>query len=127
MEKVLESFDKQDAAEWGKLISDVGNKRQPIKLLIGDKTKHEFVTYSCHTHKLQTDFLSPSLNLAKSQIQPTQNVVICDSKRYDSLFRLLTLLHHQAIVVLVDEMWTPDWCWHFRKHLFLTRQDLNFS
>ncbi|RXJ74955.1 hypothetical protein CS022_01895 [Veronia nyctiphanis] len=127
MEQLLESFDKQEAMEWGKLIQDVGENKGAIQLLIQSDNKKLLLADRCNAQSIRFEDLPQSLHKAKSKLTRLQNVVVCDKPNYNSLWRLLTLHDSAVIVILIDERWTPDWCWQFKHHIFLTHQCLDFS
>ncbi|MBV7261018.1 hypothetical protein L6J37_16755 [Photobacterium sp. WH77] len=52
------------------------------------------------------------------------DTLICDQRHYPALWYMLHQINRPMLIILNQEMWTPDWCWQFDHHQFLCQQDL---
>ncbi|CAH0533750.1 hypothetical protein VST7929_01625 [Vibrio stylophorae] len=52
------------------------------------------------------------------------HIIMVSRASYDRLNLLLRQYHQPLCIVLMDESWTPDWCWRFGSHQFYCLQDI---
>ncbi|GAB6262328.1 hypothetical protein [Photobacterium sp. R1] len=52
------------------------------------------------------------------------DTLICDQHHYPALWYMLRQVKRPMLIILNQELWTPDWCWQFSHHRFLCQQDL---
>lgn len=90
----------------------------PIKNLFVYKFNH----YNIKTYKLVKE-INPKI-LINEIINSDCNIIIVDKPSYVLLQQIMPYLQHNAVIVLTQEYWIPDWTWAFSQNYFLCQQDL---